>query len=422
MIILHIGLHKAGSTTVQTYLRDNAEVLAEAGILYPAIGRDQRAIAHHMLAADVRAREPKAQEWAAIVRLAEDNPDKRVVISSEGFQSADPTIVKAMLDGHPVKVFCYHRDAAQRMVSVYGHGTKNGFRSTDFDQVFENQFSMKRTYIGDTLKGWAEAFGGENVRVRSLHPSCLTAGDLMSDVFDFLGLGSDAESRLGLAKVGSRNVSPGWKALEVLRALYDDLGPGRPDPETSVTGRDARGALLKRALQAEARLGLQGRGQYLSEDQMRRSVELEDSDIASMQAAAIDCRLRPITMEGFEPREFLPEFSRVPGDEAAALLRDMLSSVVRDYVLNPPRRFQAADKAAATAIAKSKVKKAKGKAGASAEPLRAVAGSDPIRAAKQQAKAERLARQADFDRVKAAQKSNRAERQAAPAKTKKAKG
>src|ERR1044072_6247289 len=180
MIILHIGLRKAGSTTVQTYLRDNAEALAAAGVLYPAIGRAERSIAHHRLAADLRAAEAEQARWAAIVRLAEENPDKRVVISSEGFQSADPMAVKAMLGEHPVKVFCYHRDAAQRFVSVYGHGTKTAFRTIDFDKVFDNQFGMKRTYIGETLKAWADAFGGDNVRVRSLHPSCLVEGDLMA--------------------------------------------------------------------------------------------------------------------------------------------------------------------------------------------------------------------------------------------------
>lgn len=428
MIILHIGLHKAGSTTVQTYLRDNAEVLAEAGVLYPVIGRAERSIAHHRLAADLRAEEAEAGHWAEIVRLAEDNPSKRVVISSEGFQSADPALVRAMLGDHPVKVFCYHRDAAQRFVSVYGHGTKNGFRTLDFDRVFENQFTMKRTYIGDTLKAWAEAFGGANVRVRSLHPSCLVNGDLMADVFEVLGLGADAESRLGLRQVGARNVSPGWKALETLRALYDDLGPGRPNPETTPDGRTARGALLKRALQAEAKLGLGGKGRYLTTEQMQRCIELEDADIAGMQAAGIDCRLRPITLEGFEPRDFLPEFARIPGDEAAALLRDMLAAVTRDYALRVGRADEEEsegdegededDAKPAKGAAKTKGQKAREKrllaeaaAGVTLSVVDGAVGGgvDPMKAAKQQAKAERKARKADFARVKLVQQAERAQ-------------
>src|SRR3569623_860801 len=108
MIILHIGLHKAGSTTDQTYLRDNAEALARAGVLYPAIGRVERSIAHHRLAADLRAGAAAPEEWAQIVKLARENPDKKVVIASEGFQSADPAAVRAVLLEEPVKVFCYH--------------------------------------------------------------------------------------------------------------------------------------------------------------------------------------------------------------------------------------------------------------------------------------------------------------------------
>lgn len=409
MIILHIGLHKAGSTTVQTYLRDNADLLAEAGVIYPAIGRAERSIAHHRLAADLRAGEADPSQWAEIVALAEANPDKRVVIASEGFQSADPAAVRTMFGDHPVKVFCYHRDAAQRFISVYGHGAKNGFRATEFDTVFNNQFAMKRTYIGDTLKAWADAFGAGNVRVRSLHPSCLADGDLMSDVFEVLGLGADAETRLGLRKVGARNVSPGWKALETLRALYHDLGPGRPDPETTPDGRTARGALLKRALQAEARLGLTGKGLYLTEEQMRRAMALEDQDIAGMQAAGIDCKLKPITLDGFTPREFLPEFSRVPGDEAAALLRDMLGSVVRDYVLrgkaDEDDTDDADDDEDAPRAAKAQRQRAKRLAAAAAPPADGVL--DPMKLAKQQAKAERQARKADLLRVQSVQEASR---------------
>ena len=436
MIILHIGLHKAGSTTVQTYLRDNAEALAAAGVLYPTIGRSERSIAHHRLAADLRAGEADAGQWEAIRQLAAQNPDKRVVISSEGFQNADPAQVRAMLGDEAVRVFCYHRDAAQRFVSIYGHGVKNGFRTTSFDQAFENQFAMKRTYIGETLKAWADAFGAENVRVRSLHPACLTNGELMADVFQVLGLGADAESRLGLKAVGSHNVSPGWKALETLRALYDDLGPGRPDPETTVEGRTARGALLRRALKAEEKLGLKGRGNYLTEEQMKRLIELEDNDIASIQAAGIDSRLQPISLEGFKPREFLPEYARVPGDEAAALLRDILGAVIRDYVLRGGRRGaddveeSEEEEAAAPAPAKADAAQKKGakvrekriKAQAAAKAGKT---TDPDKQARQAAKADRKARQdrkaaarpdkseADKEARKAAK---RAERQAAKAR------
>lgn len=435
MIILHIGLHKAGSTTVQTYLRDNAAALADAGVLYPAIGRAERSIAHHRLAADLRAGEADHDQWAEILALAAANPDKRVVISSEGFQSADPAQVRERLGEHPVKVFCYHRDAAQRFVSIYGHGVKNGFRTTDFDQAFANQFAMKRTYIGETLKGWADAFGAQNVRVRSLNPSCLTDGDLMADVFEVLGLGADAETRLGLKPVGSHNVSPGWKALEVLRAVYADLGPGRPDPETTAEGRTARGALLRRSLQAEARLGLQGKGNYLTEEQMRRLVELEDNDIASMQDAGIDCRLVPISPDGFTPREFLPEYARVPAEEAAALLRELLAAVVRDYVLRPGRQpadeleDEEGDGETAAAPAKATPAERKGaqardkriKAQAAAGRVKTV---DPLKEAKQAAKADRKARKARMEQIAAKSPADkeqrkaekRAERQAAKAR------
>jgi hypothetical protein len=406
-------------------------------VLYPAIGRSGRSIAHHRLAADLRAGQADPAQWTELRRLSASNPGKRVVISSEGFQSADPALVRQVLGAAPVKVFCYHRDAAQRFVSIYAHGVKNGFRTTDFDQAFENQFSMKRTYIGETLKAWADAFGAENVRVRSLSPDCLAGGELMADVFEVLDLGADAEARLGLKAAGSHNVSPGWKALEVLRAVYADLGPGRPDPETTAEGRTARGALLRRALQAEARLGLAGKGRYLTEEQMRRLVELEQNDIASIQAAGIDCRLAPISVDGFTPREFLPDYGHVPAREAAALLREMLAAVVRDYVLRPGRaagedldegedgeEAEAAAPAAKPTPTERKGARAREKRIKAQAAAGKVKAADPLKEAKQAAKAERKERKARKEQ-KAAQPpvdkeqrkaEKRAERQATKAR------
>ena len=75
MLYLHIGFHKAGSTTLQTFLRDNAAALAAAGVDYPEIGREPDAIAHHAArqgAEAPRARPPAARGlWREVAALAQ---------------------------------------------------------------------------------------------------------------------------------------------------------------------------------------------------------------------------------------------------------------------------------------------------------------------------------------------------------------
>ena len=101
MLYLHIGFHKAGSTTLQTFLRDNAAALAAAGVVYPEIGREPDAIAHHALAKGLkRRREPPSELealWREVAALARRAPD--VLVSSEGLEPADPAPLGEWLEG-----------------------------------------------------------------------------------------------------------------------------------------------------------------------------------------------------------------------------------------------------------------------------------------------------------------------------------
>jgi hypothetical protein len=336
MIILHIGLHKAGSTTVQTYLRDNAAALAAAGVRYPTIGREEETIAHHKLAANLRDGCPDLEEWGRIADLADADSARPVLISSEGFETVEPKTVAEVIGARPVRVLAYHRDPAQRLVSSYGHATKNGFRTHSFDEVFAHHISMKRAQVGDTLAGWGEAFGGANVRVRSLDESCLEGGDLLADVMAAIGLGTDAHQRLGLKPVERRNVTPGWRALEVLRGIYKDLGPELFAEADANAASTLRKSLVREALAAEAALKLLDRGDYLTQEQMDWCVALEREDFRKIAAAGLDARLKPVDLAGFRPREEMPEFKILPKAEGEALLRHMLVGLATNICANVP--------------------------------------------------------------------------------------
>ena len=48
-LILHIGMPKTGTTTIQHFLRINYDILLQGGVLYPQSGRTYEA--HHQFAA-----------------------------------------------------------------------------------------------------------------------------------------------------------------------------------------------------------------------------------------------------------------------------------------------------------------------------------------------------------------------------------
>jgi hypothetical protein len=340
MLYIHIGFHKAGSTTIQTFLRDNTEALARAGVAYPDIGREPDAIAHHGLAKGLKRRREQPPEleslWREVARLAQAQPS--VVVSSEGLEPADPAPLGDWLDGVPVKVIAYVRDLPSRLVSIYAQSTKRGQGALDFDAFVTRELTLDRTYTAPKLKAWAGVFGAQNVRIRSLDPECLGGGEMIYDFLEAIGLGADARERLGLVGGGSQNVSPGWKTLEVLRAL--NAGADWLDDETATPAEDPRspaGSLLRAAMEAEAKLGWTERGLYLDQAQIDRAVRTDRDDIADVEALGVDARLKPASPGAIPPRDFLPDISRVPPDELTHFYREMVVAMARQVMLRPRR-------------------------------------------------------------------------------------
>ena len=97
-LILHIGRHKTGTTALQYCFSCNADALSEAGIHYPRTGIDW--VAHHPIAARINEQkdpffDPVEDELLSQLLHELSQCGKRhVLISSEGFQSCDPAIVR----------------------------------------------------------------------------------------------------------------------------------------------------------------------------------------------------------------------------------------------------------------------------------------------------------------------------------------
>lgn len=93
-VVLHIGLHKTGTTTLQDSFAANADLLARHGIHYPRLAK---ATGHHWLACDWNPHLPAAYRiegggMAALQALARDHAagDGTLVLSSEELSRADP--------------------------------------------------------------------------------------------------------------------------------------------------------------------------------------------------------------------------------------------------------------------------------------------------------------------------------------------
>lgn len=170
-LIIHIGDHKTGSTSIQTALAKGLISLEGKTIGYFA------QLAHNGLArncldyAPERRRVRRANARIALETFAEKIEDEDadyVVISAEEFEAVPPTLVKLVVDDFfastvdEVKVIGYVRPHMARITSSFGERTKIGAKRVvagslqDFTEMVKEMGSF--TYH-PRFTEWRELFG-----------------------------------------------------------------------------------------------------------------------------------------------------------------------------------------------------------------------------------------------------------------------
>ncbi len=181
-LLLHIGVHKTGTTAIQAALADARTDLAANGVRYP--GKLQ---AHHRAALAVLGR-PWGWNSRGGAVLDTEHFDKlakranaysgRVVISSEFFCEADEETARTVVErlgGERVQVVITLRNLGKLLSSSWQQYLKYGL-TTPYEKWLEDVFAnpgaarisptfWKRHDHGAVLTRWAAAVGHENVSV-----------------------------------------------------------------------------------------------------------------------------------------------------------------------------------------------------------------------------------------------------------------
>jgi hypothetical protein len=237
--ILHIGLEKTGTTSIQFLLRQNREQLLRSSILvsnYSAGGNNfHLAVASYAkFRADGLTRqlsigsEAELQKFrqATIQALAveiKSTASEKVILSSEHFQSRllgtdDIALLKSLLEEagcQNIKVLLYLRDPLKIAMSHHGMAIKKGIHVTE---EFYRPENRRISHIIDhkkTLSNWAAVFGEANIDVR-LYPEG-QSGDVL--IADFLRAAGVSSNQLDLSKQELRNVNLNALALESLNRV-----------------------------------------------------------------------------------------------------------------------------------------------------------------------------------------------------------
>ena len=253
-LIVHVGMSKAGSTSIQRMLKHHAQLLRSNAIHVPEIRmRKPRSVKHSGLANELagKTRARPISRWTRLAQEVQGTDAMRCVISSEIFAKpvfrdamAEKLVSFAERENLAVEIIGYVRPQWQYLESLYTQSTFAGkLGGATFQRFVADMLNAGESTMFDynvVFAPYRAAFGAR-VKVFPLEPSRLPQG-LLAHFLQQCGVHADppavarlphANTRRGakatevfrLARVGA---DPGWSRIEKpkwLRLLIDDDGP-----------------------------------------------------------------------------------------------------------------------------------------------------------------------------------------------------
>jgi len=190
-LVLHIGMHKTGSTAIQFFANLNRERLHHRGILYPLAGQPEadNIPGHHRFA------------WAALGKdtlavfdeLREEiNKDKSEIsiISSEVLDTLSPDQVNLFLGNLPfddITLVCYLRRQDQFVQAMYSTDVMWHDYQDDISEYLSNSMETTLDYY-DLLNRWAGVLGKERMIIKPYVREKLKNQDIIDDFFSEVNL------------------------------------------------------------------------------------------------------------------------------------------------------------------------------------------------------------------------------------------
>lgn len=319
--VVHIGLPKTGTTSIQGWLQANADRLPERGAVYDRINYPdlKRRRAHVELGicqmdragvlmphketrrfyglTDLEAQAEVARIYTEVfAKAVKRRKDLTWIFSSEdlGSLATRAELVTALDDWlgqffSDVRYVCYIRRQEDWLLSRYSQTLRQGATHT-LDEFLEN---AKQRNFHEMGKLWVDAVGSDRFMLRLLEPDALKDGDLIADFADAVGI-----DHTGLTVPPRKNEALSVAAAEFLRQANVKL--------QKVGGRRAVSDLMR---DAESRL--------MQLPSAERKLVLTAGQISSIRDANEDTN-RKLREDFFPERDemFPPKAKPAPTDPA----------------------------------------------------------------------------------------------------------
>ena len=142
-IVFHTGLHKTGSTSVQTFLDCNSEILERNSIFYPKISDVYLLGAHHPMAKLILNGSYEILE-SSIRKILDYSISKSIntiIFSSEDFEYLSKSHyihLKNLFKGFDIKVVTFVRPQVELILSQYSQQIREGYIRLSFKEFYRD--------------------------------------------------------------------------------------------------------------------------------------------------------------------------------------------------------------------------------------------------------------------------------------------
>lgn len=225
-VILHIGRHKSGTSSLQKFLCENSQALHDCGYYYPKSLRSS--IAHHPLAYYYSHKNKQLlgeKDFDEIKKFWNEIEKHNVIISSEAFQHADPNLMIEDFAKYDLKIVVYLRDQASYLLSAYSQSIKSQKMTMTLDEFEKNLFKSANYF--DFLQKWRNAFPNAELIINIFDKEYLIDKDIRKDFLIKTGLCGMNDFESFFFPENDQNPSIGGNLLEFKRILnglnYDDF-------------------------------------------------------------------------------------------------------------------------------------------------------------------------------------------------------
>lgn len=195
-LILHVGPPKTGSSAIQIALRENVEVLQDAGIFhyagslefarslstyYQSMNAVPGFLGKHFDTID-QAKAWSADHWLELEKKIKATRPEFTILSSEHFaqlgaNDAFVSRLKGMFD--EIFLIAYARDPVSMFVSSFDQGIRGGQRISQFFGKNENFYAAT-----GKIQAFEGTIGREHMFIRDYAREALVGGDVVTDFFD----------------------------------------------------------------------------------------------------------------------------------------------------------------------------------------------------------------------------------------------